>query len=152
MNRIAVTDFAAIETEFLRRVNSVVWCSAATIATNNRPRSRILHPYWEGSTGWITTRPQSHKARHLAHNPYMSLAYVQDVARPVYVDCHAAWVQDLEDKRRIWETLRNTPPPMGFDPGTMFISADDPGFGLLRLTPWRIEVSNFPTESHIWHA
>lgn len=152
MNFIKVAQFADIEAEFLRRVNAVVWCNVATIATNNRPRSRIMHPYWEGATGWAVTRPTSHKVKHLAHNAYVSLAYVQDVANPVFADCRAEWVDDLDEKRRIWDTLKNTPPPMGFDPGTMFKSVDDEGFGLLKFTPWRIEVSYFPKEAHIWHA
>lgn len=38
-----VTGFADIEAEFIRRVHTMVWCTAATIDTRNRPRTRILH-------------------------------------------------------------------------------------------------------------
>ncbi|MCL4876893.1 MAG: pyridoxamine 5'-phosphate oxidase family protein [Anaerolineae bacterium] len=146
-----VTDFSEIQEEFLRRVHSVVWCTMATLDTRNRPRSRILHPIWEGTTGWITTRRHSHKAKHLAHSPYVSLAYTADLAKPVYVDCVAEWVDDLDEKKRLWDLLLTTPPPLGFDPAPIYKSVDDSGFGLLKLTPWRIEVTNFPAGPHlIW--
>ncbi|HET8841019.1 MAG TPA: pyridoxamine 5'-phosphate oxidase family protein [Ktedonobacteraceae bacterium] len=71
-----VTHFSEIEEEFLQRVHTMVWCSVATIDRKQRPRSRILHPIWEGVTGWIATHPHSHKAQHLEHCPYISLAYI----------------------------------------------------------------------------
>lgn len=146
-----VTDFSDIQEEFLHRVHSVVWCTMATLDTRNRPRSRILHPIWEGTTGWITTRRHSHKAKHLAHSPYVSLAYTADLAKPVYVDCVAEWVDNIDEKKRLWDLLLTTPPPLGFDPAPIYKSVDDSGFGLLKLTPWRIEVTNFPAGPHlIW--
>jgi hypothetical protein len=93
-----VATFAEIADEFLERVNRIVWCNFATIDTKGRPRSRILHPLWEGEVGWITTRRGSPKARHLQEHPQ---------------------------------------------------------FGLLKLTPWRIEVSSvatIPPERKIWYA
>ncbi|MCI0490872.1 MAG: pyridoxamine 5'-phosphate oxidase family protein [Blastocatellia bacterium] len=123
-----VSSFSEIEEEFLERVHSMVWCSAATLDTRNRLRSRILHPLWEGNTAWVGTRRHSLKAKHLAHNPYMSLAYIADVAKPVYVDCTARWEDDLAVKKRIWEKFKHTPPPLGFDFGTIFSSAEDAEF------------------------
>jgi general stress protein 26 len=142
-----VQDFADIETEFLQRVQSVVWCNVATVDNQQRPRSRILHPIWEGATGWILTHRHSHKARHLAHNPYVSLAYIADISKPVYADCKAEWVDDLPEKQRIWELVRTTPPPLGYDPALFFGSPEDEGCGLLKLIPWRIELVTFPAES-----
>ena len=84
-----VKDFSEIEEEFIQRVHRMVWCSAATVDRQGRPRSRVLHPIWEGSTGWIGTHRHSHKARHLARNPYVSLAYIADLHRAVYADCRA---------------------------------------------------------------
>ncbi|HXV44531.1 MAG TPA: pyridoxamine 5'-phosphate oxidase family protein, partial [Anaerolineae bacterium] len=101
MERIRVTSFRDIEKEFIERVHSIVWCSVATVDTQNRVRSRILHPLWEGSTGWIITRRNSLKAKHLAHNPFVSLAYIADIAHPVYADCTAEWADDLESKQRV---------------------------------------------------
>ncbi len=147
-----IADFAEIQDEFIQRVHTMVWCNVATLDTQNRIRSRVLHPIWEGATGWITTRRHSHKAKHLAHSPYVSLAYIQDIAKPVYVDCTAEWVDDLAQKQSIWNWLTVTPAPLGFDPAPIYKSVDDPNFGLLKLTPWRIELYNFPSASQVWHA
>jgi hypothetical protein len=152
-----VRDFSEIEEEFINRVHTMVWCNVATVDSRQRPRSRILHPIWEGSTGWVTTHRNSYKHTHLAHNPYVSLAYIMEVMKPVYVDCTAAWVDDIEQKRRVWELFKNAPPPLGFDPAHDFVSPDHENFGLLKLTPWRIALVSFPAESHyagqrIWRS
>src|SRR5205823_4477339 len=133
-----------------QRVRTIVWCAAATVDRRNRPRSRVLHPIWEGTTGWIATGRHSFKEKHLAANPHLSLAYVADMTKPLYVDCAAAWDDQPATKQRIWELYRSTPPPLGYDPKMIWPSADDPSFGLLRLTPWRIEVANFPGTSLVW--
>ena len=135
-----ISSFSEIEAEFIERVHTVVWCSVATVDTKNRVRSRILHTIWEGATGWAATRPDSLKARHIAHNPYVSLAYVGDVYKPVYADCTAEWVDDLFQKQRIWDMFTAAPPPLGYNLEPFFASVDSPGFGLLKLTPWRIEL------------
>jgi general stress protein 26 len=142
--------FAEIEQEFLERVRRVVWCNVATIDRQNRPRSRILHPIWEGATGWITTDPRTLKAKHLEQNPFVSLAYVAEIGKPVYVDCKAEWVDDLEQKQRIWDLVKNAPPPVGFDPAPIYERVDHPRFGVLKLTPWRIEVRDVPGERRVW--
>ena len=135
-----IYSFAEIEEEFITRVHSMVWCCAATLDTQNRLRSRILHPMWQGSTGWIATRRHSLKEKHLAHNPHMSLAYITDMAKPVYVDCTAAWADDMVSKQGVWEMFRTAAAPLGYDPGTIWESAGDADYGVLKLRPWRIEL------------
>src|SRR5512133_3656263 len=103
-----VSDFSEIEEEFLRRVRAMVWCSVATVDSCGRPRSRILHPLWEGEVGWIGTHRGSFKREHLARNPYVSLAYITEIHRPVYADCRAVWVDDMDEKRRVWDLFKNT--------------------------------------------
>jgi hypothetical protein len=142
-----VAHFSAIEAEFIERVHTMVWCSAATVDRQQRPRSRILHPIWEGATGWVGTHRHSHKARHLAHNPFMSLAYITHIHKPVYVDCTAEWVDDLAQKQRIWDLFKHAPPPLGYDPAPTFGSPDHENFGLLKLIPWRIDLISFPAAS-----
>jgi general stress protein 26 len=137
-----VASISEIEQEFQARVNKMVLCSFATLDAHNRVRSRILHPLWEGMTGWICTRRGTPKAKHLAHHPYVSLAYIADIEKPVYVDCVAGWEDDADTKRRIWELFRTTPPPVGYDPTPVFGSPDHPNFGLLKVTPWRINLSD----------
>ncbi len=144
-----VHSFDEIETEFIERVFKIVWCNVATVDTKGRPRSRILHPIWEGKVGWIGTRPTSAKAKHLQQNPYVSLAYVGDIALPVYADCKTEWVDDLAERQRIWDLYKSAPAPMGYDPLPIFGSLE--GFGLLKLTPWRIEVASLPAKTQVWH-
>ncbi|HJQ69526.1 MAG TPA: pyridoxamine 5'-phosphate oxidase family protein [Blastocatellia bacterium] len=148
-----ISSFSEIESEFIARVHSMVWCSFATVDTRNRVRSRVLHTIWEGATGWAATRPDSLKARHIAHNPYVSLAYVSDVYKPVYADCTAEWVDDLSAKQRIWDMFTAAPPPLGYDLKAFFSGVDSPGFGLLKLTPWRIElfdITNPDNYRRVW--
>jgi general stress protein 26 len=138
-----VAAFSDIEDEFNQRVARIVWCTAATIDRKGRPRTRILHPIWEGPTGWIATGPQSLKAKHLAANPHMSLTYWDPQHQQIYIDCKAEWDNSSEQKKRIWELYKSTPPPLGYDPGMIWKGGpEDETFGVLKLTPWRIEVSS----------
>jgi len=137
---MATASFDAIAREFHDRVSRIVWCTVATVDRSGRPRSRLLHPIWEGSTGWIATGRRTLKAKHLARNPYVSCSYWDQDQEQVYADCRAEWIEDPGEKRRIWALLENTPPPVGYDPGLFWKDADDPGYGVLKLTPWRIEL------------
>lgn len=137
-----VNSFADIETEFMDRVRRIIWCSVATVDRRGRPRSRILHPIWEGPTGWIATGRRSLKEKHLRHNPYVSLCYWDQSQQQIYADCTATWEDDLAEKRRVWDLFKATPPPLGYDPALFWPAGpEEPGFGLLKLTPWRIELS-----------
>jgi general stress protein 26 len=153
-----VTDFSDIENEFLGRVNRIVWCTVATVDRKGRPRTRILHPIWEGNTGWIATGRGSHKAKHLAGNPNVSLSYWDQQHQQVYVDGTAAWVDDPAEKRRVWELYKNTPPPMGYDPQIIWRDGvGDPAYGLLKITPRRIELWSLAdmisaAPSKVWRA
>jgi hypothetical protein len=149
---LKISTFAEIEPEFIERVHAVVWCNGATVDTHGRPRTRVLHPIWEGATGWVTTRRSSPKVKHLAANPFLSLAYIADPFKPIYVECRAVWDGDLATRQRIWDLLRRTPPPLGFDPALTWGDIEDPENGLLRLTPWRIELNDYspPPQTKVW--
>ena len=91
---VEATGFDDIAAEFHERVARMVWCSVATVDAQCRPRSRIVHPIWEGAAGWIGTWRTSVKAGHrapslklkqLERNPHVSLPYVAEVTKPVYV-------------------------------------------------------------------
>lgn len=115
----------------------------------------MLHPVWEAQIGWVTTRHGTPKLRHLAANPHLSLAYVGDPFRPVYVECRAAWDGDLATRERIWALCRNLPEAKGgFDPSLTWGAIENAENGLLRLVPWRIELNNFrgPPQTLIWEA
>lgn len=148
-----VQSFNDIEEELLARVHRMVWCNMATVDARGRPRSRIVHPIWDGSLGWIATRRHSFKDQHLVANPFVSLAYIADTARPVYIDCVASWADDHADKERVWTLFAGAPDPVGYDPTPFFIAPDHPDFGLLKLQPWRIAVvTQSPPASMVWRA
>ncbi len=138
---MTVASFSEIEEEFNARVARIVWCTMATVDTKARPRTRIIHPIWEGSTGWIATGRHSLKEKHLAANPNISLSYWDQEHQQVYADCMAAWEDNTGEKNRIWELYKNTPPPLGYDPAIIWQAGpSDPEYGLLKLTPRRIEL------------
>jgi general stress protein 26 len=149
-----VSNVADIWPEFMARLQQAIYCNMATIDQQDRPRSRMMHPIWElaanNPTGWVISWPQTHKAKHLARNPYVSLAYIHDKTKPVYVDCHAEWVTDVDEQGRIWELHKQIPPPLGFDPEPHFGSITHQHYGLLKFTPWRIELGHLYGEALIW--
>jgi len=145
-----VARFENIQTEFMHRAQQAVYCNVATVDLKGCPRSRVMHVIWDGPTGWVITWPESHKARHLANNPYVSLAYVYDPKKPVYVDCTAAWIKDVGEQQRVWELHKTIPPPLGFDPTPHYGTLEGKYFGLLRFLPWRMELAELGSESLIW--
>lgn len=132
--------FAEIEKEFLDRVGRIVWCTVSTVDTKGRPYSRILHPVWEGSTGWIATGRQTLKAKHLAKNPNVSLAYWDSQHDTAVVQARGEWCDDLATRTRIWSLLKTTPPPVGYDPQLFWRDGMDDTFGVLKLTPFQIQL------------
>ena len=150
-----VITFAEIEASFLARVRDIVWCNVATVDRRGRPRSRVLHPIWEGATGWILTERHSPKEKHLASNPYVSLCYASANLEQVYAECRAEWEDRPAEKARLWNLFAQTPPPVGYDPIAFWPGGkEDPRFGVLRLVPWRIEVTSLADlmkgEGRIW--
>jgi general stress protein 26 len=149
-----IDDFSQIADDFLSAVHSQVWCNVATVDRHNRPRSRVLHPIWENdsdtTTGWIATGRTSLKAKHLEHNPHVSVAYLKDPLKPVYIDAVAAWVDEPDEKRRVWTLLQTTPPPLGYDPTPFFGSVESLAYGLLKLMPTRIELADLFGQARVW--
>ena len=44
---MSMDDLAHVAPAFIEMAHRIVWCSAATVDTHGRPRSRILHPIWQ---------------------------------------------------------------------------------------------------------
>ena len=161
---VEVADFDDIAAEFHARVERMVWCNVATVDAQGRPRSRIMHPIWEGAVGWIGTWRTSARANHqspslkveqIRRNPHVSLAYVGEVLAPVYVDCRVEVIEDVGQKDRFCNLARSLPPPYGYDPAEVFCDCDDPRFAVLRLVPSRIALVEFPAPPGkviVWRA
>ena len=94
--------FAALQPELGRRVRRIVWCTLATTDLRGRPRTRIVHAWWEGSTAWVTVRPDSPKVRHVARVPWTSLTYWYQAHATVMAECAARLEPDAAERRRVW--------------------------------------------------
>jgi hypothetical protein len=139
-----------VDQAFIEVAHRIVWCTVATVDRRNRPRSRILHPYWErgdgGLVGWVTTRPTPLKRAHLGHSPYVSCSYWDATHDVAVAECRAEWVEDLDDKAHAWELFRAADEPLGHDPYTIWPDGPtNPDAGVLRLRPWRIRVAGMET-------
>lgn len=136
-----VQSFDEIRDAFNARVSRIVWATVTTVDAKQRPRARILHPIWEGSTGWIATGRHTFKAKHIEANPYVSVSYWDPQHEQVFAECRAAWDDRVETRQHLWDLYKNTPPPLGYDPAQFFPNGpEDREFGALRLDPWRIEL------------
>src|SRR5574338_146343 len=134
-----VSQFEDIQAEFMTRVQQAVYCNVATVDPRGRPRSRVMHLVWDGPIGLVITWPASPKARHLAHNPHVSIAYISEPMKPVYIECTAAWVTETTEKLRIWELYKTI--PLGFDLTPHYGMIENRLFGILQFTPWRVELA-----------
>lgn len=135
MRRVA--DLNDILPAFLERAHAAVYSAMATVDNRGRPRTRLVHPLWDGATGWITSRRNTPKANHLANTPFVSFTYIKDLARPVTVEGTAEWVDDEVTRRWFWDWAKTVPAPAGFDPNTIF-PINDPNSGLIKVTADRI--------------
>ena len=131
---------------FIEMAHRIVWATVATVDTQGRPRSRILHPIWvwDGSAlvGWVATSPTPVKRAHLGAHPYVSVSYWAPSHDNAIADCGATLYLDDETRTRVWDMFKNGPAPVGYDPGIVpaWPSPTAPGFAALKLEPWRLRV------------
>jgi general stress protein 26 len=153
-----VASFAVLADEFERRWKRTIWATMATVGPSGRLQSRLVHPLWEGATGWITTGADSLKARHLKSNPYTSLTYWDQTNEQVHVECRAEFEERPEEKHRVWDLFKNTPLPLGYDPALFFKEGPEgASVGIVRLVPWRLELWSLAelmsgAPPHVWRA
>ena len=141
-----MTDLAEVAPRFIEIAHRIVWCTVATVDQRQRPRSRILHPFWEwdGQTlvGWIATAPTPLKRAHLDHSPYVSCSYWAPTHDVAVAECHADLVFDDATRTRAWNLFATAPPPVGYDPGAIGVpgweTPTSAGFAVIRLQPWRL--------------
>jgi hypothetical protein len=132
---------------FRTMAHRIVWCTAATVDPDGRPRTRILHPYWEweGDTlvGWVATGATPVKRAALEGTPALSASYWSPDHDTCSADCGASWHLDDETRIRVWDTFKTLPAPVGYDPAIVPVWADGPtgeAFAALRLDPYRLRV------------
>ena len=131
---------------FVQMAHQIVWCSAATVDADNRPRARVLHPIWEWDgaelVGWIATGPTPIKRAHLDHSPHISCNYWTPAQDTCVAECRAQWHFDDETRTRVWNLLKDGPAPVGYDPAIIpgWSAPTDAAFAALRLDPWRLRV------------
>lgn len=150
---VEVSEFSELAQGFNARVARMVWCNVATVDGRGHPRSRIMHPIWDGAEGWIGTwgtsvrsghLAPSLKVQHLRQHPYASLAYVAEPFTPIYIDCHVEVLEDVASKTIFCELARSHPEPYGYNPDDLFGGPDNPNFVVLKLMPSRISLVEFP--------
>jgi hypothetical protein len=144
---VDVTPFDQIVPAFRDMAHSIVWASVATVDRDGRPRSRILHPYWEWNgvdlIGWIATVPTPVKRAHLKAHPEVSVNYWAPTHDTCSAECAVRWHTDDETRRNVWDMLANAPEPVGYDPFIIGMWSDGPTseqFAVLRLAPYRLRV------------
>ena len=131
---------------FVAMAHQIVWCTAATVDEQSRPRSRVLHPIWEWDgqrlTGWIATGPTPVKRAHLDASSYVSCNYWAPSQDTCVAECAARWHFDDDTRQRVWDAFKNGPAPVGYDPAMIpgWDNAQSPGFAALELDPWRLRV------------
>lgn len=141
-----MTSLSQVAPAFVEMAHRIVWCSAATVDTRGRPRSRILHPIWEWDeerlTGWVATAATPTKRAHLSASPYMSLNYWTTNHDTCVADCQAAWAFDDETRTMVWNLFASAPAPVGYDPSIVpgWEGPTSPTFAVLRLEPWHLRV------------
>jgi len=139
----AVSDQDRAVDQFVGVAHRIVWCIMATVDPQGRPRSRVVHPVWEldefGITGWVVSRRTPLRQAHLRHSGYVSCSYWDPQHDVAVAECAAEWLTDLAERARVWEFLASPPPPLGWDPSSIFPGGpQDDAAGVIRLTPWRL--------------
>ena len=101
-----------------------------------------MHPWWEGATAWVSTRPGSARAAHLARTPWVSLTYWDPGTRWRWPSARRASRARPRSGPGSGRPPAADAAPYGDDLGAIFPAGPgDPGFGLLRLVAWRIELA-----------
>ncbi|MET8005567.1 pyridoxamine 5'-phosphate oxidase family protein, partial [Nonomuraea glycinis] len=123
------TSFAAIESQFNAYIGDIVYATMTTVDAKGRPRARVLIPIWETvdgrPIGWLATYRTPVKAAHLANNPHTTFSYWSPRQNAVSVDTVAAWEEDAEVRRRVWDLYRTgSPAGAGYDLGNFWNQRD----------------------------
>jgi len=90
----------------------------------------------------------------------VSCAYWTSAHEAVFADCRTSWVTDPTEKQQVWERTAAEAARFGQDSYAVWPGgAADPTFCVLRLDPWRVQITLPDLEqgrtinsSRVWHA
>ncbi|MEM9176921.1 MAG: pyridoxamine 5'-phosphate oxidase family protein [Myxococcota bacterium] len=131
---------------FQAMAHEIVWASVVTVDRRDRPRGRVLHPFWEWDgaslVGWVATAPTPLKRAHLARNEHVSINYWAPSQDTCVAECGARWHFDAETRERVWNRYLELPEPLGYDPKIIpgWTGPDVDAFAVLRFDPWYLRV------------
>ena len=116
------------------------WAYLAT-ANGNQPKVRVVHPAFERERVWVATGRGSAKAGHVEKNSNVELFYQigPDMVH-LTVTGKATFVEDLAEKKRIWDAKI-------FDYDLSQFWPEGPtskDLGLMLITPTRVELTSLP--------
>lgn len=158
-----VDSFAELQADFFALTEAINWCTASTVDRQGRPRNRILHVDWQldddRPVGTVTTHRTPVLTAHLAGNPFLSCAYWTPEHNVVYADCATSWADDHHARQLAWDVMAPKAIRLGYDPYAAWPGGPtDPRFAVLRLAPWRIQITlaDLPAartvaSSRVWH-
>lgn len=141
-----MNDLSLVAPAFVEMAHRIVWCTAATVDSRGRPRSRVLHPMWqwdgEHLVGWICTTPTPMKREHLQASPNISINYWSPTHDTCLAECRATWILNDDERTALWSLFLSTPTPVGYDPRLIpaWTSPTCEAFAGLKLAPWRLRV------------
>ena len=157
MNTVA--SFSDLQDAFFSYIQDIVYATMTTVDKLNRPRARVLLPIWEMRddlpVGWVAVYPTPVKVAHLARNPHTTISYWDPRQNAVFADCTAEWVKDVAVRTEIWDLYKKgSPEGVGYDLANFWRGGPrDPKLGLLRLTPFRVQVlRGRDLSSRFWKA
>jgi general stress protein 26 len=152
-----VDKFSDLEEEFYGYIREIVYCTMITVDKKSRPRARVLLPIWETAdgrpVGWLAAYKTPVKVAHLANNPATTYSYWNPRQNAVFVDSTSTWVEDMETKQYAWDLYRKgSPAGVGYNPRNFWRGGvTDPGYQLIRIEPWRVQVlRGTDLSSRIW--
>jgi hypothetical protein len=141
-----MNELKVVAPAFIEMAHRIVWCSAASVDSHGRPRSRVLHPIWQwddsSMVGWIATSPTPIKRAHLQKSPYLSLNYWAPSHDTCVAECRVSWAFDDATRSKVWDLFLHAPEPVGYDPAIVpaWERPTSDAFAVLRLEPWRLRV------------
>ena len=144
-------EFETIAREFHRRVAKTIWCTLATVDSRGRARTRIVHPVWDGATGWFGSRAGTPKLAHITEHPDVALLYWDPDHEQVTIDARATVEPGTQACHDAWAALQVPPPPYGYDPAPIWPGGpESDDFVPIRLAARRIEL--FGSPPLVWEA